>query len=162
MDTMKRPILIVLCIALTTFVTGCDLMTYIWQHIIGHGYNQVTWDTIKAKDNEGRLVASSINGSLLPQNTVVVYKTRRGFYGKLAMLAAPSSSFNFQFTTYTADGSAALSSSSNITVTNLGNCDLEASGGDPNASPAASEFQWGTNVLTPQGSPNTALFYILP
>jgi hypothetical protein len=160
MVTMKRAILFVICITLITSVTGCDLMTYIRQHIVGHGYNQVAMSAIQ--NTEGNMRASSLQGGVLTQNTVIVYKTRHGYYGKLAMLSAASASgFICEFTTYNADGSV-LSSAGSLTVSDGRSCDLETSGGNPAAPAGGSEFTWSAGVLSPQGLPNTSLFYILP
>jgi hypothetical protein len=153
---MKRlPLLLTTCVFVFA-LSGCDLMNYIWQHVVGHGYNQVTMDSIQGA--EGSMSAASLGVGSFGQNTVVIYKTRHGYYGKLAIVSWSSSSLEIQFTTYDTNGQV-LVSRGPLAVGAGENCDLESA--DTGASASTANFLWTGNALVPQGSPS-AKFYILP
>jgi hypothetical protein len=136
-------------------MTGCDALNYIWQHIQGHSYPQV--DLSALENVAGSASSATIDRGNLPINTVVGYKTRSGFFGKLAISSTPGATLKIQFTTYKTDGTV-LASSPALSVGPNAYCDLEAGAVVSGAS--VSDFLWRSDeVLVPQGP---AAFYLFP
>jgi hypothetical protein len=153
---MKRVFLLVACLSLPLALTGCDVLNYIWQHIIGHSFSQVDLATLE--NEAGNMSGSSISQGSILVNSVVGYKTRNGFYGKLAILAAPSSSsLTFRFTTYNTD-STVKAASTGTTINGNDYCDLETGDTGPSLSPSDVQLKSGA-ALYPQGA---ASFYVFP
>jgi hypothetical protein len=164
---MRRVPFLVLCVSLS-FLGGCDAMNYIWQHVVGHGYNQVTMDVIQGV--ERTMTTAVLPGGALGQNSVVVYRTGHGFYGKLSVVSLAGSTLEIQFTTFDAMGQV-LAASGRLSMRPGDSCDLEsvvqpASGGaaesaSGGAVAAEANLFWTGSALVPQGSP-PARFYVLP
>jgi hypothetical protein len=155
---MKRVLLIVACVSLPLALTGCDVLNYIWQHIIGRSYAQV--DLSSLENVAGNMTGSRIGQVSLPINTVVGYRTRNGNLGKLSVISTPGADLRFQFTTYNVtDGSVlAASPGGGLSVGSNSSCDLET--GMQLPGPAAGDFLWRSDeVLVPQGA---AAFYVFP
>jgi hypothetical protein len=152
---MKRILVVTVCVALPLALTGCDVLNYIWQHIVGHSYSQVDLATLES--NSSNMSVANIGQSSMPVNSVLGYKTRDGFYGKMKVSTVSSSSLTFQFYTYDANGGQ-LAQSASVSVTSSNYCDLET-GNDGPLGPAASDFQWQSGTLYPQG---VAVFYVFP
>jgi len=152
---MKRVLVVIACVSLPLALTGCDVLNYIWQHIVGHSYSQV--DLTSLESNSANMTNSNSGQSSIPANSVVGYKTRHGFYGKLGVLSVSASSLSIQFTTYNSDGST-LASAASLQLSSSGYCDLET-GNQGNLGPSASDFQWFNATLEPQGA---AVFYVFP
>jgi hypothetical protein len=131
-------------------------MNYIWQHVVGHGYNQVSMDAIQSAETS--MSASVVGGGSLGQNSVLLYKTRHGYYGKLAVISLSGSNFEIQFTTFDTTGQV-LASRDQLAMKAGDTCDLESA--VTGAAPASANFLWTGSALVPQGQP-PARFYILP
>jgi hypothetical protein len=131
-------------------------MNYIWQHVVGHGYNQVSMDAIQGA--EPSMSAAVLGGSSLGQNSVLIYKTRHGYYGKLAVISLSGSTFELQFTTFDTTGQV-LASRDRLMMNPGDYCDLESTAAG--ATSVSGNFLWTGNALAPQGSP-PAKFYLLP
>jgi hypothetical protein len=166
---MRRVPILVLCISLSV-LGGCDVMNYIRQHVVGHGYNQVTMDAIQGVERS--MTAATLPVGALGQNSVVLYRTRHGYYGKLSVESLAGSTLEFQFITFDAMGQV-LAAGERMAMHPGDWCDLEsvatdqsASGGavqsiSGGAAAAGANFLWTGSALVPQGSP-PARFYLLP
>jgi hypothetical protein len=130
-------------------------MNYIWQHVVGHGYNQVSMDAIQGA--EAGMSAAVVAGGSLGQNSVLLYKTRHGYYGKLSVISLSGSTLELQYTTFDTSGQV-LASRDRLAMNPGDYCDLESSVG---AAPGSANFIWTGSALAPQGSP-PAKFYLLP
>jgi hypothetical protein len=131
-------------------------MNYIRQHVVGHGYNQVSMDAIQGAETS--MSAAVVVGSALGQNSVLLYKTRHGYYGKLAVISLSGSSLEIQFTTFDTTGQV-LAGRDHLVMSVGDSCDLESA--VTGAAPAFTSFLWTGSALVPQGQP-PAKFYILP
>ena len=155
---MKRVLLIVACLSLPLAMTGCDVLSYIWQRIVGRSYAQVDLSSLETV--AGSMSSSHIGQGSLPINTVVGYRTRNGNLGKLSVISTAGSDLRFQFTTYNVtDGSVLASSTgSGLSVASNSSCDLET--GMQVQGPPGGDFLWRSDeVLVPQGA---AAFYVFP
>jgi hypothetical protein len=153
---MKRVLLIAACVSLPLALTGCDVLNYIWQHIVGHSYSQV--DLASLENNAGNMSVTTIGQSSMPANSVVGYKSRHGDYGKLGVISISSSTLTFQFTTYNSQDGSVMISSASVTVHSPDCFDLE-SGTEGPAEGATGDFQWFRGTLQPV---NGALLSVFP
>jgi len=161
---MKRALLFSAAMLLTLALTGCDVLNYIWQHVVGHSYTQVDMSALESSYGSASYskytAAYPINASALTTNIVVGYLIRSSFYGKLAILAnASTSKVTFQFTTYNTDGSV-LASSSSVTITAGSACDLTVSSGNEVSVGVDNDFEWGTDGKLYPTDP--AIFWVFP
>jgi hypothetical protein len=143
---MKRALLIIACVSLSVTLTGCDVLNYIWQHIVGHSYTQVDMSALETAYDSASYTKYSaafpIDKNALTTNTVVGYFVRNSYYGKLAMLAnADSTKVTFQFTTYDTDGSV-LASSTSVTIGAGSGCDLTVNTGNEVTTSDVNDFEW--------------------
>jgi hypothetical protein len=153
---MKRIAFVLTLCVLTSILGGGDFMNYIWQHVVGHGYDQVSMDGIQSA--EISMSAAVVVSGSLGQNSVLLYKTRHGYYGKLAVISLSGSSLELQFTTFDTTGQA-LARRDHLAIGPGEYCDLESAGTD--ASATTGNFLWTGGALVPQGQP-PAKFYLLP
>jgi|WetSurMetagenome_2_1015567.scaffolds.fasta_scaffold689968_1 hypothetical protein len=153
---MKRIIPFLIVCAFLSILGGCDLMMYIRQHVVGHGYNQVSMDAIQGA--ETNMSSAAVAGGSLGLNSVLVYKTRNGYYGKLSVLSAAGQGLEIQYTTWDAFGQV-LAARERLAMAAGSFCDLESTAAA--VSPAQGSLLWTGAALVPQGSPPAKL-YLLP
>jgi hypothetical protein len=153
---MKRVLVVIACVSLPLALTGCEFFSYIWQHIVGHSYSQVDLPTLE--NNSSNMSSASIAQGSMPVNSVLGYKTRNGFYGKLRVVSISSSNLTFEFQTYNPDNTIKAQSGSNVTMNGNDYCDLESGTEGGGLSP--NDFQWRSSAILYPTSP--AVFYVFP
>jgi hypothetical protein len=158
-ELMRKAAIAAACLVSLTFLGGCDVLNFIWQGIVGVSYNGITLASIQGKASS--MTSSTIPPGRVPGNSVLAYKTRGGFFGKMGVLSS-GTNLTIQFTTYDAAG-AVMAQSASLTV-NTGNyCDLESAANNPVVGLNPADFQWTTAGLLPQVTATTsALFYVYP
>ncbi len=156
MHVMKRYSVALLCASVLLVLSGCDVLNFLWQGIIGKGYYQLTQASVAAESTS--MTNAPIDLSTLTTSSVIVYKTSaNGLYGKLSLLTAPpTGSLTIMFVTYKADGTTKQSSTS-VIIPAAGAFDLE---GGIQTAQGNSDFVFSSPAtLTPE---NFAKFYLMP
>jgi hypothetical protein len=150
---MRKAAIAAVCLFSLTFLGGCDFLSFIWQGIVGK-YSQITFADIQSE--AGNMSASRIFASSMPGNSVLVYKTRSGLYGKLGVLSS-STDLTIDLTTYNSSGTGTVAQSNSLKIPSGQYCDLESGVVAPTSSSA--DFQWSVQALIPD---NSAVFYVHP